>query len=77
MNYINHKDLGCGFNIDVISRFVQQFKFDEINEFKKNVDLIFDEKNNKKSGLVFYKTAGKLVRFCENLLFISIIFLQY
>ena len=64
MNYINFTYPGCGFSIDVISRLVQQVKFDEINEFEKNVSLMFDEMKIK-SGLVFSKTAGNLVGFCE------------
>ena len=64
LNYINFADPGCGFNIDVISRLVQQVKFDEINKFEKNVSLIFGEMKIK-SGLVFSKTTGKLVGFCE------------
>ena len=64
LNYINFTDPGCGFNIDVISRLVQHVKFDEINEFEKNVSLIFDEMKIK-SGVVFSKTTGKLVGFCE------------
>ena len=64
LNYINFTDPGCGFNIDFISRLVQQVKFDEINKFEKNVFLIFDEMKIK-SGLVFSKTTAKLVGFCE------------
>ena len=61
-SYINFTDPECGFNIDVISRLVQEVKFDEIDE--KNVSLIFDEMKIK-SGLVFSKTTGTLVGFCE------------
>ena len=64
LNYINFTDPGCGFNIDVISRLVQQVECDEINELEKNVSLVFDEMKIK-SGLVFSKTTGKLVGFCE------------
>ena len=64
LNYINFTDPGCGFNIDVISRLVQQIKFSEINEFEKNVSLIFD-KIKIKSELVFNKATGKLVGSCE------------
>ena len=63
-SYINFTDLGCGFNIDVISRLLQQVKFDEIGKFEKNFSLIFDDMKTK-SGLDFSKTAGKLVEFCE------------
>ena len=64
LNYINFADPECGFNIDVINRLVQEVKFDEIDEFEKNVSLIFDEMKIK-SGLVFSKTTGTLVGFCE------------
>ena len=64
LNYINFTDPGCGFNIDVISRLVQQIKFDEINEFEKNVSLIFD-KMKIKSELVFNKITEKLAGSCE------------
>ena len=43
---------------------MQQAKLDEIDEFDKNVSLIFDEMKIK-SGLVFSKTTGTLVGFCE------------
>ena len=64
MNYINFTDTECRLNIDVISRLVQQAKLDEIDEFDKNVSLIFDEMKIK-SGLVFSKETVKLVGFCE------------
>ena len=63
-NYINVTDPECGFNIYVISRLLQEVKFDEIDEFEKNVSLIFDEMKIK-SGLVFSITTGTLVGFCE------------
>ena len=53
LNYINFTNPGCGFDIYVISRLVQQVKFDEINKFEKNV------------WLVFSKTTRKFVGFCE------------
>ena len=64
LSYIIFTDPGCGFNIDVISRLLQQVKFDEINEFEKNVSLILDEMKIK-SRLVFSKTTRKLVEFYE------------
>ena len=36
--------------------------FDHIQEYKRNVSLLFDE---MKSGLVFCSTTGKLVGLCE------------
>ena len=64
LNYINFTDPGCGFNIDVIARLVQQVKFNEIDEFEKNVSMILDEMKIK-SGVVFSKTTEQLVGFCE------------
>ena len=43
---------------------MHQVKFDEIDEFEKIFSLIFDDMKTK-SGLVFSKTTGKLVQFCE------------
>ena len=37
LNDINFTDPKCGFSIDVINRLLQQFNFDEIDKFEKNI----------------------------------------
>ena len=64
LKYINFTDPGCGFNPDIIERLVESIDFDHIEEYKRNVSLLFDEMKIK-SGLVFCSTTGKLVGLCE------------
>uniref|UniRef100_A0A7M6DPD0 Uncharacterized protein n=1 Tax=Clytia hemisphaerica TaxID=252671 RepID=A0A7M6DPD0_9CNID len=64
LKYINFTDPGCGFNIDIVKKLVNHVKVETLDEFQKNVVLIFDEMKIK-SGLVYCKTTGKLVGFTE------------
>ena len=43
---------------------MESINFDHIEEYKRNVSLLFDEMKIK-SGLVFCSTTGKLVGLCE------------
>ena len=62
--YINFTDPVTGFNPDIIEQLIQDSKLCGLDEFKKNVSLIYDEIKIK-SGLVFKRSSGKLVGFTE------------
>ena len=62
--YINFTEPTTGFNPDILERLIEDSKILEIDDFKKNVSLIYDEIKIK-SGLVFKRSTGKLVGFTE------------
>ncbi|XP_077868103.1 uncharacterized protein LOC144357935 [Saccoglossus kowalevskii] len=53
-----------GINVDLLQRIKEDIKFDTEPESKRNVSLVFDEIKIK-SGLVYKKSTGKLVGFCN------------
>ncbi|XP_065656351.1 uncharacterized protein LOC136081897 [Hydra vulgaris] len=64
LQYVNFTQLGCGFNHNVIERLIIQANICKLQDFEKNVSLVFDEMKIK-SGLVFSSTSGKIVGISE------------
>ena len=62
--YINYTTPKSGFNPDVIEKFVIDSKLHKLEPFRRNVSLCFDEMKLQ-PGLVYKRSSGKLVRFCE------------
>ena len=62
--YINYTTPTSGFNPDVIKKLVVDSKLSQLEDIKKNVSLSFDEMKFQQ-GLVYQKSSGKLIGFCE------------
>ena len=62
--YINFTDPMTGFNPDIIKQLIKDSKLEILEEYQKNVSLLFDEMKIQ-SNLVYKKSTGKIVGFVE------------
>ena len=62
--YINYTNLKSGFNAHVIKKFAIDSKLHKLEPFQINVSLCF-EKIKLQQGLLYKRSPGKLVGFCE------------
>lgn len=62
--YTGFTEIGTGFNPDILEQFIKEIDFDNMEEYQKNITIIFDEMKIK-SNLVFSRNSGKLIGFTE------------
>ena len=62
--YINYTTPKCGFNPDVIKKFVINSNLHKFEPFQKNVSLYFGEMKLQQ-GLLYKRSSGKLVEFSD------------
>ena len=62
--YINYTTPKSGFNPDVNKKFVIDSNLHKLEPFQNNVSFCFDEMKLQQ-GLVYKRSSGKLIRFCE------------
>ena len=62
--YINYTTSKSGFNPDVIKKFVIDSKLHKLEPFQNNVSICLDEMKLQQV-LVYKRSSGKLVGFCE------------
>ena len=63
-SYINFTKPSSGLNKDVIELLAGELKISDMEEWQRNVCLVWDEMRIK-SGLAWSQSTGKLVGFCE------------
>ena len=62
--FTNFTTPSAGFNPDITARLIEDSNIEHLQEFEKNVSLIFEEMKFK-SDLVYSKETGKMVGFTE------------